>query len=75
MLLPSPELENPVALCIDPKANHRHAACKRLLKLLAVTSLDLKNAFLIRRRVPPMSNLMRYDDFLLQNGDGHPSTI
>jgi hypothetical protein len=53
-------LKQSIALSIDPKANHRHVARKRLLKLLAISGLDLKNAFLIGRRVPPMSNLMRY---------------
>src|ERR1700722_14617998 len=66
-LLPSPELKNSVALCIDPKASHGKLACERLLKMLAIPGLDVKNTLLIQRRVPPMSYLMRYDDFLLHS--------
>ena len=64
-LLPSPELKNSVALAIDPKTNHGKLACERLLKMLAIPGLDVKNTFLIQRRVPPMSYLVRYDDFLV----------
>ena len=67
-LLPSPELKNPVALCIHPKANHRKLARERLFKMLAIPALDVKNTVLIHRRVPPMSYLMRYCDFLLHSG-------
>jgi len=42
-------LEHSIALCINPKANHRQPARKRLLKLLTITGLDVKNAFLIDR--------------------------
>ena len=66
-LLPWPELKNSIALCIDPKTNHRKLACERLLKMLAIPGLDVKNTFLIQRRVPPMSYLVRYDDFLLHS--------
>jgi len=64
-------LEHSIALSIDPKANHRQLACKGLLKLLTIAGLDVKNSFLIDRRVPPMRNLMRYYDFLLYRGDDH----
>ena len=47
-LLPSPELKNSVPLAIDPKTNHRKLACKRLLKMLAIPGLDVKNTFLIQ---------------------------
>jgi hypothetical protein len=68
-------LEHSVALSIDPKANHRQLARKGLLKLLAITGLDVKNTFLIDRRMPPMSYLMRYYDFLLHRGDDHRFTL
>jgi len=53
-------LEDPVALWINFEPNHRSLALKSFLKMLAIPALDVKNAFLIQRGVPPMSNLVRY---------------
>jgi hypothetical protein len=47
-LLPSPELKDPIPLCIDPKANYGKLARERLLKMLAIPGLNVKDAFLIR---------------------------
>jgi hypothetical protein len=48
-LLPLPKLKNPVPLCIDPKANYGEPICERLLKMLAIPGLNVKDAFLICR--------------------------
>jgi hypothetical protein len=57
-LLPSTELEHPVALRIDLETNDGEPTCKGLLKIFTIPGLDIKNTFLIDRRVPPMSDLM-----------------
>ena len=56
----SAQLEDAVAFCIDSETNHRKLAREGLFKMLAIPALDVKNTFLIHRRVPPMSNLVRY---------------
>ena len=48
-LLPLPELKDPVPLCIDPKANYGELVCEGLLKMLAISGLNVKDAFLICR--------------------------
>src|ERR1700677_1173265 len=40
--------------------------------MFAIPGLDLENTFLIHRGMPPMSNLMRYGDFLLHRGKTDP---
>jgi hypothetical protein len=59
-LLPLPKLKDSVPLCIDLKANYGELICEGLLKMLAIPGLNVENAFLIRRRVPPLSYLVRY---------------
>jgi hypothetical protein len=58
-LLPSPELEYSVALCIDLETNYGKSSRKGLLKMFAIPGLDIENTFLVHGRVPPMSDLMR----------------
>ena len=48
-LLPSPELKDSISLFIDPKANYGKMARERLLKMLTIPGLDVKDPFLIRR--------------------------
>jgi hypothetical protein len=59
-LLPAPELEDPITFCIDFKTDYGKLACEGLFKMLTIPALDVKNTLLIRWRVPPMSNLVRY---------------
>jgi hypothetical protein len=70
-LLPSPELKDTIALCIDAKTNHRQLICECLFKMLTVTGLDVKDKLSIYRRVPPISYLMRYGYFLLYRRNGN----
>jgi len=46
-LLPSPELEYSVALCIDLETNYGKPSRKGLLKMFAIPGLDIENTFLI----------------------------
>ena len=48
-LLPSPKLKDPVAFCIDSKANHGELTREGLLKMLAIPGLNVKNTFLIQQ--------------------------
>jgi hypothetical protein len=74
-LLPSREFKDTVTLRIDPETNHGQLVRECLFKMLPVPGLDVKNTLLIRRRVPPLSYLMRYGYFLLHSRNGNGVTV
>ena len=62
---PSPELKDAVAFIINPETEHRKLLMERLLKMLAIPTLDVKHSPQVQGGMPPLGNLMGNEDLPL----------